>query len=836
VTVPSLRVEIAFAADPLAATSAYMVLTGASNSYASTPDAAALDVTGDLEMVARVSFDDWTPASTQTIVSKWNTSGDQRSYRLSVTTGGLLRLSYSTAGTAAVDIVSTVAAPFTNGVAYWVKATLDANNGASGHDVKFWWAADAEVEPQAWTQLGSTVTTAGTVSVFASTALLLVGAESGGASGLLAGDVYRAIVRNGIDGTTVADFDALDALSASSTTVGSSQVSGQTWTLGSAASLSIAPAWTDVSSYVRDTGVRISRGKGSEIPTYATSSLSLTLNNRDRRFDPEYTAGPYYPNVEPRKRIRVRAVYDGTVYTLWTGYVESWPQAYPNTNFDSVVELQAYDALSLLNDVVLEDAAYLYARDVIGDLVLAARTMANGVWRDEVSGAAFRRRRGVSAIGSPMAVGPATAVDFDGGTYYSFGPAGSTGLGQTSGDRTYSLWFTAETAPSLRGVMLRMDFRNTYLDVSLTADGNIYYLFDASKTVESDGTFLDGAPHHLVITHSGTTPKIYVDGQDVTGTGDTGAPSSIFGINMIGAYKSASANPTNYFTGTLSDLYVWSVALTADQVKTLYGLSSGSLQETSAARADRILDAAGIPAGLSAVTDIPRGVVAEIDVYDTSALSSIQAVADSESGSGRLFVDVNGRVTLHDRYWWQSSKRGSTVQATFSDDLADLYYVDVRADRNLRDVQNSITVTGSAGAASTQSDTTSVAHYGTRSASISTLLSTQGQVESLAYGLLQLRKDPVTRLDAITARPAAQPSKWPQVLRLELGDRVVHELMPARGVASTSQLVRTMLVERLDWAITVSAWQVQVTGSPVPTMSIFTLDESVLDGTDVLGF
>lgn len=834
--VPALRVEVAFAAGPLAATSAALVTTGVSQSFASTPDTAALDITGDLELVARVELDDWTPASINGIVSKWSTTGNQRSYRLGVGTTGLLRLSYSANGSIVVDVSSTAAVPFTNGATYWVKATLDANNGASGTDTTFWWAPDSEIEPTAWTRLGNVVTTAGTVSMYNSTAELAVGAETSGSANLLSGSVYRAIVRSGIGGTTVADFDASDALSSASTSWGSTRVSGQVWTVGSAASLSIAPVWTDITSWVRDTGVKVSRGKQSEIPTYATSSLSLTLDNRDRRFDPEYTAGPYYPNVEPRKRIRVRATWNSTTHTLWTGYVESWPQRYPGANFDSVVEVTAFDALGLLNDVVLEDAAYVYARDTIGGMVLAARTMSEGIWRDEVSGSSFRRRRGVIGTGTEMAVGPSTSVAFDGNTYYSFGPAGSSGIGAVSGDQSVSLWFAIETAPVSRGMILRTEAGSVVFDVSVNADGRLRYLFAGGKWVESDSTYLDGTPHHLVVTHSGTTPKIYVDGQDVTTGTDTGAPSNTLGINMIGANKTANAAADTYFTGSVSDIYVWSKALTAAQVAEIYRLSSGSLIESTAARALRLLGTAAVPVGLTAITDRPRGTVADINTYQQSALSQLQTVADSESGGGRLFVDTYGRVALHERYWWQSSPRGSTVQATFSDDLSDLYYVDVSADRNLRDVQNSITVSGSAGTSSSESDATSVAAYGTRSASVTTILSTQGQVDSLAYGLLQLRKNPVTRVDAITVRPAMQTSGWPQVLRLELGDRIVHELMPARGVASTSQLVRTMIVERLDWSMTVSDWQVQITGSPVPTMTIFTLDQSVLDGTDVLGF
>lgn len=846
-SVPDLRVEVAWSADPLAATYAKGVCNGSATSAFSTPDTAALDITGDIDIVARLAMSDWTPAAEQAIASKWTASGNQRSWKLSVVTSFTvftrLRFSHSSDGSAVVDVTSANLQSVANGSALWVRATLDATNGSGGHDVRFYTAPDGEAEPLAWSPLGSTVTTAGTASIANTTAGLVVGATDAGSSAVLSGDVHRVVVRNGIAGTVVADFDPADALTASSTSWNSCRVSGQAWTAGSAASLSIAPAWSDITPYVRDTGVRISRGKGSEIPTYASSSLSLTLDNRDRRFDPEYASSPLHPNVKPRKRIRVRATWAGTTHTIWTGYIDSFPQKYPMANFDSVVELQAYDALALLNDVVLDDAAYVYARDTVGDLQMALRTASGRIWVDDVAGAQFYRRRGIAATGDGLGVGPSTGIELDGATYWSWAPVPQAGTPVIAGTAvTYACWFRVD---SLHASLTRTLFGTTQpaatvggtdvtaLRVGVTAAGKVLYS-SGSDSAYTTGDYGDGLAHHLVITHTGTTVAIYVDGIDVTdpASGPWWTANPAVGVNLIGYLPNATANA--YWDGAISDLMVFSQALSAAEAAELYRLSAGSIIESTGSRANRILALAGVPAGLRAVTDVGRGTVADIDTWGQSALSSLQQVADSEQG--RLLVDTRGEVALQDRYWWQSSPRGRVAQATFSDDLADLYYVDVGADRSLREVQNSVDVTGSQGLRGSAADAASVAAYGTRSGSVSTILSTQGQVDDLATGLVALRKDPVTRLDAITVRPAIQTSGWPQVLRLELGDRIVHELMPARGAASTSQVSRTLIVERLDWTLTASDWSVAITGSPIPALTIFTLDSSLLDGSDVLGF
>jgi hypothetical protein len=178
-----------------------LVLKGISGQYASTPDTAALSITGDIDIQAKVALTDWTPSAVQGLVFKYGLA-TFRSYRFQVDTAGTLTLTWSTDGTATNTRTSTVATGFADGAERWVRVTLDADNGASGHDAIFWTSTDGAI----WSQLGTTITTAGTTSIFDSSSLLAVGADSNGNTPAN-GTVYRAIVKNGIDGTTVFDAD-----------------------------------------------------------------------------------------------------------------------------------------------------------------------------------------------------------------------------------------------------------------------------------------------------------------------------------------------------------------------------------------------------------------------------------------------------------------------------------------------------------------------------------------------------------------------------------------------------------------------------------------------------
>lgn len=178
----------------------------ANNTYASTPDSAALDIVGDIEMVARATCDDWTTtAYTQTFCAKRFVALND-SYRFFLVNSVLVIL-WTEDGINAKQVNSTAVVPFADGATGWVRATLEVDNGASGYTASFYTAPDSPTEPASWTPLGTPVTvTLGTTSIFSGTSALEFGSSAGGAN-QIKGVLKRAIVRNGIGGTKVCDAD-----------------------------------------------------------------------------------------------------------------------------------------------------------------------------------------------------------------------------------------------------------------------------------------------------------------------------------------------------------------------------------------------------------------------------------------------------------------------------------------------------------------------------------------------------------------------------------------------------------------------------------------------------
>lgn len=128
------------------------------------------DIPGDLDIRIKMNPTTWQPPSANNywLVSKYNDSGADsgKSFRFGLTAFGYPQLNWSTDGTSstASSKVATVKPTLTDGVAAWLRVTHTVNNGSGGNDTKFYQSSDGVT----WTQVGTTVTTAGTTSHFSS--------------------------------------------------------------------------------------------------------------------------------------------------------------------------------------------------------------------------------------------------------------------------------------------------------------------------------------------------------------------------------------------------------------------------------------------------------------------------------------------------------------------------------------------------------------------------------------------------------------------------------------------------------------------------------------------
>jgi len=173
-----------------------LCLNGVNGNFASAADAAALDITGDIDLRFYGQLVSWASGAIQVLVAKYTGGAGQRSYQMYLSAAGNLQFTYSANGTAELTALSSVATGLAAFSSKWVRATYASASG----NVNFYTSDDGS----SWTLLGTQQTiTSG--AIFSSTSSLTVGCQTT-STFLVTGNVFRAQVYNGIAGTLA--FDA----------------------------------------------------------------------------------------------------------------------------------------------------------------------------------------------------------------------------------------------------------------------------------------------------------------------------------------------------------------------------------------------------------------------------------------------------------------------------------------------------------------------------------------------------------------------------------------------------------------------------------------------------
>ena len=113
----------------------------------------------------------------------------------------------------------------------------------------------------------------------------------------------------------------------------------------------------DISNSVRS--VSTNRGRRRALERFGTGTATITLDNRDRSFDPTNTASPYYnatvgvTGVVPSIPVVVRATWNGTTYPIFRGWIDSWTFDYSDAGTgDATATISCSDAFKPLADII----------------------------------------------------------------------------------------------------------------------------------------------------------------------------------------------------------------------------------------------------------------------------------------------------------------------------------------------------------------------------------------------------------------------------------------------------------------------------------------------------
>ncbi|MEU6279511.1 hypothetical protein [Streptomyces sp. NPDC047028] len=295
----------------------YLEVDGNPANTASTPDAAALDITGDLD-IRWEGEADWNAAGAQILIGKWGDAG-QRSYHLRLQNGDLY-LHTTQDGTSGHSWFATLPALPPHAA---LRATVDVDNGASGATARMYWAPTLDGP---WEQIASDIVSSGTLTIFASTAPLTIAPEQLDLVDPqrlpVTGRVYKAEVRNGIDGTVVAapDFTAQAAGTESFT-----DSAGLDWTVNGDAVVSNRRTRFvgEVSSWPARWDVS---GKDVRVPVEAAGILrrygqgAKSLDSALTRRVPSFNPVAYWPMEEGANAVQCYSPIDGVAPLTLSGF------------------------------------------------------------------------------------------------------------------------------------------------------------------------------------------------------------------------------------------------------------------------------------------------------------------------------------------------------------------------------------------------------------------------------------------------------------------------------------------------------------------------------------
>ncbi len=591
-----------------------------------------------------------------------------------------------------------------------------------------------------------------------------------------------------------------------------------------------SPTWTEVTAYVRS--VRTSRGRSNELEQFGAGTATIVLSNADRRFDPDYSSGPYYGDILPRKQVKVECVYNAVTYPVFRGVVQAWQQDYPLLGRDATCTIQCADLLALLATWDLaEDAHAALVEPLAPSLWWSLGGEGEAVDRAGRYSAPYSADRTAVDALVPSGDGGSRVEIVEGDTATSIVPY--RGLSFTPPSYyiyTVSFFIRAAGAGGRLVELYQTDVlagnQVAYIDldggiINFEQNGDVYSVTSTSTTA-----IADGAVHHVAcVRSSASTVKVYIDGvlEDTTTNASltySMGPKYI----VLGAVSEVGYVELDEFT------IFYGTELSSTQIATLAAARNGWTGDRVGARLQTLCDILGVPSGLIDFGTSSSSLGAFVGRADALSIAAQAARSDQ----GRLFASKAGKLTFQPK----TVDMGASSSLTFADDATAnaVKYSGFGLELDERLVYNLVTVTGTGTDAEfTKSDTTSQGEYSKRSLTVDTALPSMNACRDVAERLVDRYSDPATRGRAWTAHPertliGSATLGWASIMDLELGSIVTLKRSPSTGSAISKVVQLTSIAHDID--LPAGVWTVAFQGAPADTTAYFRWGTSNWGGSD----
>lgn len=576
-----------------------------------------------------------------------------------------------------------------------------------------------------------------------------------------------------------------------------------------------AGVWTDITAYVSAISSR--RGRNRESGAFETGRLIVTVQNSDRRFDPDHATGPYYGKLRPNRRIRWRETYSAVTYPIFVGYIDRIAQV-PGGPNDATAIIEASDFFKILNRVELPRSVY-YAE--------VATSAPNYWWPMDEPAEATRAVdivAGLTAdrIGTATFGAPSLPVHDSGGGYNGDGlwPGGlqlTTGQAvPISGSNGFTLEFLYKGTGGnyVYRQLVGSQVFNIYINNG-TGKFTVEFIDGATLklAVVSSVNINDGATHHVAAVYNNTDLRFYIDGVYDSGASviaNTASLTFTAGIGTVHIFTGGFSTSLS-LAGIGDEFAIYLRALTSTEVATHNTAARTPWNgDTPGQRLDRIFGLADVPAG-----DLNIGggdtTLQSTDLGGT-ALAYAQKV--EETDLGWLFVARDGKVTYIGRRAGQTggylTSKGTLVDA---DSGAGLPYRATDATVDEAFIVTRSTASREGSVAVTVYDAAAQAEFGWIDENHDGLLH-DSDAYSLSYArwVLNTHRTPQTRIGQVDVELTGDPANlYPFALGLELADRVTYKRKPQNTGAVTTLDMR---VEAVSHETAGGYWRTRLQLSP----------------------
>lgn len=178
----------------------------------------------------------------------------------------------------------------------------------------------------------------------------------------------------------------------------------------------------------------------------------------------------------------------------------------------------------------------------------------------------------LSAFTGSLSIGVAgkigTAASFDGSTSF-FTSTNSVSTNVSTSAFTISAWIKTTSANNEQ--IISYSAAHSPLGIN---GGKLQFTL-SSVTTAGTATINDGNWHHVVVSGSGTTCKVYLDGN--TTTADITYTCAATSMGTIASVGRLYGTASNYYKGMLDEVAVWTRALSTTEIQQLYRRGANTL-------------------------------------------------------------------------------------------------------------------------------------------------------------------------------------------------------------------------------------------------------------------